>query len=137
MGIMKRLAVYCRSTGRKEDALGSQSGICLEAIKQNPEWELKEIYGDFETDGCLQGSRPHFHRMLKDCENEEIDIVMVNSTSRFHKDPKKAVECIWHLMDLGIRVILKTGNIDTANWMTPVLLTVMYVLADEEESEDK
>ena len=133
MGVMKRVAVYCRSTGTEGDALACQSGGCLDAVKSSPELQLKEIYGVFEADGCLQNSRPNFHRMLRDCENGEIDIVMVNSISRLHRDSREAVKCIRHLMDLGVRVVCRGNGIDTGDAMSVLLLDVLNELACREE----
>lgn len=137
MGIMKKVAVYCRSTGTKEEALACQSSGCLDTIRWNPEWELKEVYGDFETDGCLRGSRSNFHRMLGDCENGEIDIVMVNAISRLHKESREAVQSIRHLMDLGVRVICRGNGIDTNDEMSVMLLDVLYEFACAEKHSAK
>ena len=52
-------------------------------IEGNPDWTLAGIYADEGITGTSVDKRPEFLRMVKDCEDGKIDLVLTKSISRF------------------------------------------------------
>jgi len=78
-------------------------------------WELVEIYCDEDFSGA--GTyRPDFERLIKDCENGLIDIVLCKSQARFTRD-MEIIEGIMHtkFIEWNIRFIGIVDHVDTHN----------------------
>ncbi|HGL8849823.1 recombinase family protein [Streptococcus agalactiae] len=55
-------------------------------MNNNPDWELAEIYADQGASGTSIKRRENFKRMIDDCRNGEIDLIIVKSVSRFARN---------------------------------------------------
>ena len=122
----QRVAVYCRSGHEKsDDHLQFQVGSILYLIQRNPDWELKEVYGDFGIDGCPSGAKLSLHRLMKDCKNGDVDIVLFKALSRLTRDVPKACRYIRDLHKMGVRVVLEREGIDTGRPSDLKLLSVI------------
>ena len=78
-------------------------------------WELVDIYCDEDYSGA--GTyRPDFERLIKDCENGLVDIVLCKSQSRFSRD-MEVIEKYLHnkFLEWEIRFIGIVDNVDTDN----------------------
>src|SRR5574344_1301952 len=77
-----RVAAYCRvSTDTDEQATSyeTQVGHYTEYIKKNPAWEFAGIYADDGISGTNTKKREDFNRMIDDCMNGKIDMVVTKS----------------------------------------------------------
>lgn len=82
-----------------------------EAFKR--EWEIIDIYCDEDISGADQ-TRPEFNRLLRDCENKKIDIVLCKSQDRFARN-MEIIEKYLHnkFIEWGIRFVTIVDNADT------------------------
>ncbi|WP_242542749.1 recombinase family protein [Vagococcus fluvialis] len=81
-----RVAAYCRMSTYAEAQSGSyelQVQSYQEKIKNNNEWELVDIYADQGVSGTSMKKRINFNRMLDDCRNGKINLILAKSMSRF------------------------------------------------------
>lgn len=81
-----RVAAYCRvSTDGQEqiNSYNSQLQYYRDYISKNPEWVMVGIYADKAITGTNADKRPDFMRMINDCLNDEIDMIVTKSVSRF------------------------------------------------------
>lgn len=78
-------------------------------------WELVDIYCDEDYSGA--GTyRPDFERLIKDCENGLIDIVLCKSQSRFSRDMEVIEKYIHNkFLEWKIRFVGIVDNADTDN----------------------
>lgn len=73
----KRVAAYCRVSTDQEEQLSSyenQVQYYTDMIKNNPEYELVDIYADEGISGTNTKKRDEFNRMIDDCRLGYIDI---------------------------------------------------------------
>ena len=103
-----RVAAYVRVS------LENQATTYAEQIKANPEWEFVGIYEDRGISGTKE-MRPQFQRMLKDCRDGKIDLILTKSFTRFARNTVVLLETLRELKGLGIEVIFEKDNIRSLN----------------------
>ena len=81
-----RVAAYCRvSTDSDEqlESLEAQKQHYESYIKSNPEWEFIGIYYDEGITGTKKEKRAELLRLMADCEQKKVDLIVTKSISRF------------------------------------------------------
>ena len=84
-----RVAAYCRVSTAKveqESSYKIQVAYFKEVIAHHPNWEMVEIYSDYGITGTSWEKRKDFRRMIEDCKEGKIDLVLVKSLSRFARN---------------------------------------------------
>ena len=108
-----RVAAYCRVSTDTEDQLNSyksQVEYYTELIKSKPEWSLAGIYADEAITGTQVKKREDFQRLINDCMNGDVDMVITKSISL---DTLKYVRM---LKDKGVAVFLKKKTSTPLLW---------------------
>lgn len=118
---MEKVGVYCRLSDEDRykknksddsESIANQKSMLLKyALEHN--WEVVDIYSDDDYSGA--GTyRPDFERMIKDCENGRINIVLCKTQSRFSRD-MEVIEKYLHnkFIEWGVRFISIVDNADT------------------------
>ena len=114
----KRVAAYCRVSTKsegQETSYDTQVAVYTQRINNEPEWELAGIYADWGMSGTQAQRRPKFLKMVADCEDGKIDIILCKSMSRFSRNTLDSVQYVRKLKDLGVRMIFEKEGIDTDN----------------------
>ncbi len=57
--------------------------------------------------------RTEFNRMISECENGSIDVILTKSISRFGRDTQECLKVIWKIRAVGKRIIFERDKIDT------------------------
>jgi DNA invertase Pin-like site-specific DNA recombinase len=130
-----RVAAYCRvSTDSEEQASSYEVQIehYTSYIKGNPEWELAGIFADDGISGTNTKKRDEFNRMIEECLEGKIDMVITKSISRFARNTLDCLKYIRQLKDKNIPVFFEKENINTMDSKGEVLLTIMASLAQQE-----
>lgn len=130
-----RVAAYCRvSTDTDEQATSYEAQIehYTAFIKKNEEWEFAGIYADDGITGTNTKKREEFNRMIEDCMDEKIDMIITKSISRFARNTLDCLKYIRQLKDKNIPVYFEKENINTMDSKGEVLLTIMASLAQQE-----
>ena len=81
----KRVAAYARvsmESDRLAHSLSTQISYYNDLIQNNPEWEFAGVYADSFISGTSVERRAEFKRMIQDCEDGKIDIILTKSISR-------------------------------------------------------
>lgn len=131
----KRVAVYCRVSTASElqdTSFETQRDAYIDLIAARPDLLLVDIYGDHGKSGRSIKLRPEFQRMIKDCDEGKIDIVMTKSISRFARNLADCISVIQHLKALKIPVLFEREGIDTMDKRSEMLLHVLATIAQEE-----
>ena len=129
-----RVAAYCRvSTNHKEqlESFESQKKHYTDLINENKGWVLADIYADEAITGTGVDKRDDFKRLINDCMNGEVDLVLTKSISRFSRNTVDTLKYIRLLKDKGIAVIFEQENINTLTADGELTLTVLSAVAQQ------
>ena len=119
-----RVAIYLRLSIEDKDKLNrtddsesikNQRHMLMEVVNNNPNYNLIGEYCDEDLSGA--GTfRPEFERLIEDCENGKIDIVLCKSQSRFSRDMEIVERYINNkFKEWNVRFISLSDNADTEN----------------------
>ena len=130
-----RVAAYCRvSTETEEQNLSYEVQVAhyTEFIKKNTQWEFAGIFADDGISGTNTKKREEFNRMIEECMEGNIDLVITKSISRFARNTLDCLKYIRQLKEKYIAVYFEKENINTMDAKGEVLLTIMASLAQQE-----
>ena len=117
----EKVAAYARvSTGHEDQqtSLVAQTDYYKKKINANPEWEFAGIYADDGLSGTSYLRREAFTRMVQDCRDGKITMILTKSISRFARNTIDSIKVIRELKSLGIGVMFEKENIWTADFLT-------------------
>lgn len=116
VGIYCRLSIEDKDKARSDDSASIQNqkamlrDYCLERG-----WEIYDIYADDGFSG-IDRTRPAFNRLLRDCEQGNIDIVLCKDQSRFSRDTVIIEQYLNdRFLEWAVRFIGVADNADTDN----------------------
>lgn len=131
----KKVAAYARVSMQSErmlHSLSAQISYYSSLIQRNPDWEYVGVYADNFISGTNTVKRDEFKRMLEDCEDGKIDIILTKSISRFARNTVDLLETVRHLKDLGIEVRFEKEGIHSMDGDGELMLTILASFAQEE-----
>ena len=130
-----KVAAYCRVSTDMEDqlhSLSTQIKYFTEYISNHEDYELIEVYYDEGITGTSVKKRDGFNRMISDCENGKINLILTKEVSRFARNTVDTLCFTRKLSALGIGVIFMNDGIDTRDKDGELRLTIMASIAQEE-----
>ncbi len=131
----KRVAAYARvsrETERTFHSLSAQVSYYSSYIQSNPEWDFVGVYADNGISGTATDSRQEFIRMLKDCEEGRIDIILTKSISRFARNTVDLLMVVRQLKAWGIEIRFEKEHINTLSEDGEFMITILAAFAQEE-----
>lgn len=136
-----RVAAYCRVSTYDEAQSGSfelQIQHYKETIKNNPEYELVNIYSDEGVSGTSIKKRIGFQNMIEDCKAGKIDLILTKSVSRFARNTRDCLDVVRKLKSLSppVGIYFESENLNTIESKNEFTLGVMSLVA-QGESEQK
>lgn len=102
----KAVGIYARvSTQRPSQfsSISSQISALVQQVYHTYHWKLADVYIDFSS-GRNAENRSEFQRMLNDCRQKKIDLILVKSISRFAREVANGLETIRELKSIGVPV---------------------------------
>lgn len=107
-------------------------------ISDNPEWEDVGIYADEGKSGTNMKKRPEFQRMIEDCKQGKIDLILTKSVSRFARNTMDCLRVVRELKALSppVGVYFEDVSLNTVEAKNEFTLGVMSLVA-QGESEAK
>lgn len=130
-----RVAAYCRVSTDEEEQLTSyeaQKAFYTDKIMTTPEWTLASIFADEGITGTCDRKRPEFLKMIRQCMQGKIDVVLTKSISRFARNTVDCLKYIRLLKEQGIAVIFEKENINTLESDSEIVITMMGAFAQGE-----
>ena len=130
-----RVAAYCRvSTDSDEQATSYDAQVehYTNFIQKNEEWEFAGIFADDGISGTNTKKREEFNRMIAECMEGHIDMIITKSISRFARNTLDCLRYIRQLKEKNVPVFFEKENINTMDSKGEVLLTIMASLAQQE-----
>lgn len=130
-----RVAAYCRvstDSDEQETSYDAQIQHYTSYIESHPDWVLAGIYADDGISGMNAKKRDEFQRMINDCHDGKIDMVITKSISRFARNTVDCLNYTRALKNKNIGVYFEKENIHTLDAKGEVLMTIMASLAQQE-----
>lgn len=136
-----RVAAYCRvSTDMDTQAMSYELQVqnYTEYIQSHEEWELVGIYADQGISGTSMRRRDEFNRMIADCEEGKIDLIITKAVTRFARNVVDTITTVRKLkhLDPPVGVFFETERINTLDTTSETYLGLISLFA-QGESESK
>lgn len=112
-------------------SLSAQVSYYNDLIQKEDGWESVGVYSDEAITGTKEG-RADFQRMLDDCRNGKIDMIITKSISRFARNTVTLLETVRMLKALEVDVFFEEQNIHTMSADGELMLTILASYAQEE-----
>ena len=131
----KRVAAYVRVSTDGEEQLQSfqsQKTYYEEKISKNKEWAMVGIYSDEAITGTKTVKRDGFLKMIDDCMNGLIDVILTKSISRFSRNLVDTLQYVRLLKEKGVAIIFEKENINTLSMESEMALALLSTLAQNE-----
>lgn len=130
-----RVAAYCRVSTDQEDQMHSfeaQVDYYTRYIGEHENYQLAGIYADGGISGTSTKKREQFRKMIADCEQGKIDMVITKSISRFARNTQDCLMYSRKLKNLGIGIVFEKEHINTLDSTGELLFTILSSLAQDE-----
>jgi site-specific DNA recombinase len=132
--VRKRVAAYARVSSGKDamlHSLSAQVSYYSGYIQRRRGWEYVGVYADEALTGT-KDERPEFQRLMNDCRDGKIDMVITKSIARFARNTVTMLEAVRELKSLGVDVYFEKENIHSLSGDGEVMLTILASYAQEE-----
>ena len=130
-----RVAAYCRVSTDSEEQLSSyenQLAYYTEKIMKEPGWTMAGVFADEGITGISTCKRKEFLRMIRQCRQGKIDMILAKSVSRFARNTVDTLNFTRELRGLGIPVIFEEQNINSIYPESEFLITLHGAFAQAE-----
>ena len=130
----KKVAAYARVSNGKDamlQSLSAQISYYSNFIQSRNDWFYAGVYADEAKTGT-KDNRPEFQRMLEDCKQGKINLIITKSISRFARNTVTLLETVRELKDIGVAVFFEEQNINTLTSDGELMLTILASYAQEE-----
>lgn len=130
----KKVCAYARVSTDSEkqgESLENQITYYENLISSNPDYEYVGVFADRGITGTTD-NRPEFKRMLEQCRDGKVDLIITKSISRFARNTSVMLETVRTLKEMGIEVRFEKENLNTLSGDGELILTVLSSFAQEE-----
>jgi len=133
----RRVCAYCRvSTNRNEQMSSFELQVThyTDYIQRNDSWRFSGIYADEGASGVRIKNRTQLIRMIQDCKDGKIDLILTKSISRFARN---TVDCLNYVRMLKalpspVGIYFEKEKINTLDQKNEFILTILSSLAQDE-----
>ena len=129
-----RVAAYARVSSGKDamlHSLSAQISGLRDFIQRRPGWTFAGVYADEALTGT-RDDRPEFQRLLRDCREGKIDLIVTKAISRFARNTVTLLKTTRELKELGISVYFQKEGIYSDRGQGEMILTLLAAVAQEE-----
>ena len=129
------VAAYCRVSTDDPDqktSYDSQISYYTQMVAEHDDWELVDVYADEAITGTIAEKRPGFVRLINDCREGRIDLVIMKSISRFARNVQDVLRYVRELQSRHIAVIFEEEKINTLYMDGELLLSILSAVYQQE-----
>ena len=129
-----KAACYARVSSLLETqqlSIESQQEHFESLIRSNPDMDFVGSYVDI-CSGTKAETRPELQRLLRDCREKKVDLVMTKSISRFCRNVTDLLKIVRELQTLGVVVWFERENLRTDAMTSEFMLTILARFAEDE-----
>ena len=131
---LTRVAAYARVSSAKDamlHSLSTQVSYYNSLIQRHPGWIFRGVYADEGLTGT-KTERKQFQRLMEDCRDGKINMVVTKSISRLARNTATLLETVRELKDLGVDVYFEEQNIHSISTDGELMLSILASYAQEE-----
>ena len=135
LGVLMRVAAYCRVSTDDEDQLNSyrsQVAYYTELINKREDWTFAGVYADEGITGTQTAKREEFQLLINECMNGNVDMIITKSISRFARNTLDTLRYVRMLKEKNVAVFFEEENINTLTMDGELLLTILSSVAQQE-----
>lgn len=132
-----RVAAYCRVSTEHDEQTGSiesQELHFLRMIQEHPDWTFAGLYSD-RGSGMNLHDRSAFLKLMRRCENDEVDLVLTKSVSRFGRNTVDMLKALRIFHEYGVDLFFEKEHLWLHEQEMQLLVTAYCAFA-QAESED-
>ena len=129
-----RVAAYCRVSTDDEDQIKSYNSMVryyTDLIQNNKEWVFAGVYADKAITGTKVDKREEFQKLIQDCLDHKIDMVIAKSIPRFARNTLDTLKYVRMLKERNIAVYFEVEKINTLK-DGEFLITILSSVAQQE-----
>lgn len=129
-----RVAAYCRVSTDDEDQIKSYNSMVTyytDLIQNNKEWVFVGVYADKAITGTKVDKRDEFQRLIQDCMDGKIDLIIAKSIPRFARNTLDTLKYVRMLKERNIAVYFEVEKINTLK-DGEFLMTILSSVAQQE-----
>ena len=129
-----RVAPYARVSTDSEEQLSSYKSQVMyytDLVNNRKDWILVDIYADEAITGTQVTKREDFQRMINDCMDGKIDMIITKSISRFARNTLDTLKYVRMLKERNIAVFFEDENINTMTMDGELLLVILSSVVSE------
>ncbi|MEG0692671.1 MAG: recombinase family protein [Oscillospiraceae bacterium] len=134
MPVRKRVCAYARVSAAKAaqlSSLAAQVSYYASYIQHNPQWEYVGVFADEALSGTKE-NRKEFLKMIGLCKQNQVDLIITKSISRFARNTVTLLETVRKLKTWDVDVFFEEQNIHTMSSDGELMLTILASYAQEE-----
>lgn len=132
--LYQKVGIYCRVSSMAQTQMGSlaqQASFFVRMVAKRYDWQLEDIYIDVKS-GETTSQRTEFQRMLDDCQNGKLDIILTKSISRFGRNTEDTIKALRLLKAARVTVIFDAEKLDTASGDSELMISILSAYAEAE-----
>lgn len=130
----KRVAAYARVSSGKDamlHSLSAQVSYYSDFIQKHKGWEYVGVYADEAITGT-KDNREEFQRLIYDCKNDKIDMIITKSISRLARNTVTMLEVVRELKSINVDIYFEEDNIHSMSGDGELMLTILASFAQAE-----
>ena len=130
----KKVAAYARVSNGKDamlHSLGSQVSYYANLIQNHKGWAYAGVYVDEAVSGT-NDKRENFLRLLEDCRQGKIDMIITKSISRFSRNTTTLLSAVRELKTIGVDVFFEEQKLHSISSDGELMLSILASYAQEE-----
>ena len=130
-----RVAAYCRVSTEEEEQASSYEAQCqyyTDKIMANKAWTMAGIFADEGISGTSTKKRTEFLRMIRQCKQKKIDLILTKSIQRFARNTLDCINYTRILRGLGIAVMFEKENINSLPPESEFMITIYGAMAQSD-----
>lgn len=130
----KKVGVYARVSTRSPEQINSLSAQVSELVRMFRNVPLHTIYDVYidVMSGAHTETRPAYQRMLDDCRNNNLDLIVCKSISRFGRNTEEMLKTVREIKQYGVNVYFQLENMNTSDSTAEHIMTVISAFREEE-----
>ena len=129
-----RVAAYCRVSTDDEDQIKIYNSMVrhyTDLIQSNKEYIFAGVYADRAITGTKVDKREEFQRLIQDCMDGKIDLIIAKSIPRFARNTLDTLKYVRMLKERNIAVYFEVEKINTLK-DGEFLMTILSSVAQQE-----
>lgn len=130
--LYKKVGIYCRvSTSRSAQlkSLTAQISGLVQKVYSMSGWKLADIYIDV-CSGEKADAREEYLRMLNDCKEHKVDVILTKSVSRFGRNTEEAIKALRMLKSYGTQIIFELENVECSGSEAELIISILLAYAE-------